>query len=226
MIPQLRRRRPVPAAARSLIALAMLLTSMHAAAADAPAALVMELSGTTRPALAVHGELVPGTRVSLSPGASVALLHYVTCSIVTVSGGDVTVTAQGLEIAATARQSAKPGPCPRVHRITMAGLGPQSGVVVSRTIGTPTPPLVVAAGGQVLVTGDGSVKAAQLLDEAGKSVDAALVLRNQSVLLPQTLVLRRPYVLRLQIDGKSGAIDVPISTSGPAAGGLLVLRLE
>jgi hypothetical protein len=143
-----------------------------------------------------------------------------------VTGGAVTVTEQGLDVDATARQSAKPGPCPRVHRIALAGPGPLGGAVVSRTIGVPTPPVVVAAGGVVLVAGPGTVTSAVLLDDAGKSVQATLTVRDGSVLLPDSLPMRRPYVLRMQIAGKSEAVEVPISTSGPAAGGMLVLRLE
>lgn len=214
------------AAAITGLALAAVLGGGNAVAADAPAALVMEVSGTTRPPLAVHREIAAGTRIGLASGARIALLHYATCSIVTIAGGDVTVTEQGLQTAAPATQSAKPGPCPRVHRISLAGPGPLGGVVVSRNIGTPTPPVVAAAGALVLVTGSGAVNAAELLDANGKVVTAALPIRDNSLQLPETLALRRPYVIRFRIDGKSDAVDVPISTSGPAAGGVLVLRLE
>jgi len=213
-------------AATCCLALAATLVGDWAFAADGPAAVVMEISGTTRPPLAVHREIAPGTRIGLAPGAQIALLHYATCSIVTVAGGDVTVTEQGLQTAAPATQSAKPGPCPRVHRISLAGPGPLGGVVVSRNLGTPTPPVVAAAGALVLVTGTGAVKAAELLDVNGQVVAAALPIRDNALKLPETLALRKPYVIRFRIDGKSDAVDVPISTSGPAAGGVLVLRLE
>jgi hypothetical protein len=218
---------PAHTAAMPLLAMVALLGPPSAIAADmAPVALVMEVSGAMRPPLAVHREIAPGTRVTLEPEARVALLHYAMCSIVTVTGGAVTVTEQGLDVDAAARQSAKPGPCPRVHRIALTGPAPLGGVVVSRTIGVATPPVVVAAGGVVLVAGSGVVTSAVLLDDAGKSVQATLAVRDGSVLLPETLPLRRPYLLRMQIQGRSEAVDVPFSTSGPAAGGMLVLRLE
>jgi len=78
----------------------------------------------------------------------------------------------------------------------------------------------------VLVTGTGAVKAADLLDVNGQVVAAALPIRDNALKLPETLALRKPYVIRFRIDGKSDAVDVPISTSGPAAGGVVVLRLE
>ncbi|MEP7182519.1 MAG: hypothetical protein ABI886_10050 [Betaproteobacteria bacterium] len=199
-----------------------------AAGETAPAALVMEISGATRPPLAVHREIAPGTRIGLDPGVRLALLHYATCSIVTVTGGNVTVTAQGLDTDAAATRSAKPGPCPRVHRITLAGPGPLGGVVLSRAIGTPNPPLVVAADAVVIVagTGDAVAVSADVIDATGKTVERALPIRAASLQLPGTLAPRRAYVIRLHFDGRSETVDVPISTSGPAGGGMLVLRLE
>jgi hypothetical protein len=203
-----------------------MLSAANAFAADiAPVAVVMEVAGATRPPLSVHREVPPGTRITLERGSRVALLHYSSCSIVTVSGGAVTVTAQGLETSDGAEQSAKSGPCPRVHRITLAGPGPLGGVVVSRG-GTATPPVVVAASARLIVTGGGTVRAAQLLDDNDKVVVDALPIRDSELTLPDTLVLRRPYVLRLRIDRQDAPIDIPISTAGPSAGAMLVLRID
>jgi hypothetical protein len=199
----------------------------HADAGDAaPVALVMEISGATRPLLAVHREIAPGTRIGLDPGARLALLHYSTCTIVTVTGGNVSVTAQGVDTDAAAARSAKPGPCPRVHRITLAGPGPLGGVVLSRAIGPPNPPLVVAADAVVILSGGPGATSADLIDATGKTVGGALPIRAGSLQLPGTLAPRRAYVIRLHFDGRSETLDVPISTSGPAGGGMLVLRLE
>jgi hypothetical protein len=217
---------PLRTAVIACVGLAPMLVAANAIAADvAPVAVVMEVAGTTRPPLSVHRELPPGTRIALERGARVALLHYSSCSIVTVSGGDITVTAQGLETTEGADKSAKPGPCPRVHRIMLAGPGPLGGVVVSRG-GTATPPVVVAASAHLIVTGGGALIAAQLLDDNDKVVVDALPIRDGELTLPDTLVLRRPYVLRLRIQGQDAPVDIPISTAGPSAGAMLVLRIE
>jgi hypothetical protein len=80
---------------RTVVALwGALLASMlnaNSASAEAGAALVLEQSGTTVPALAPYSEIAPGTRIVLSQGARLVFLHYQTCTTVTVVGGEVAV---------------------------------------------------------------------------------------------------------------------------------------
>src|SRR5260370_40723123 len=112
------------AALIGLILLPAMLDAGIARAANtntAVAALVMELTGVTKPPLVVHRELTPGTKIAIAPGARLSLLHYATCSIVTFSGGTVKVTEQGLEAAEANIESSKRGPCPHTHKISLAG---------------------------------------------------------------------------------------------------------
>ncbi|TMH00740.1 MAG: hypothetical protein E6H69_08815 [Betaproteobacteria bacterium] len=87
--------------AAALVALILLPAMLGAGLArgantnSAVAALVMDLTGATKPPLVVHREVAPGTKIAVAPGARLSLLHYATCSIVTFSGGTVKVTEEG-----------------------------------------------------------------------------------------------------------------------------------
>src|SRR6202158_5045141 len=135
-------------------------------AADTNSALVMETSGVTKPPLAVHREVAAGTQIAIGPGGHLSLLHYATCSIVTFSGGTVKVTEQGLEAAEANMESSKPGPCPRIHKISLAGPGPLGGGIVSRGPRDPSEYAEVAPDGLVVITGARSANAvtADVLD--------------------------------------------------------------
>lgn len=63
----------------------------NSASGEAGTALVLEQSGTTVPALAAYSEIVPGTTIRLSGGARLVFLHYQTCTIVTVVGGEIAI---------------------------------------------------------------------------------------------------------------------------------------
>src|SRR6266571_6438127 len=120
----------------ALMGLIFLPAILHAGLARAAntnstsAALVMEVTGATKPPLAIHREVAAGTELAIGPGARLSLLHYATCSIVSFLGGMVKVTEQGLDAAEVNVESKKPGPCPRVHNISLAGPGSLGGVIV------------------------------------------------------------------------------------------------
>src|SRR5207248_5416450 len=124
-----------------------------------PVALVMQVSGTITPPLVVHREVSDGTRVALGSQSRLSLLHYESCSIVTLSSGSAIVTAKGIDAAAADVESTRPGPCPRVHRIRLDGPAPIGGVITTRSIDTGSG-LVDAAPGDVTVSiGDVASKA-------------------------------------------------------------------
>jgi hypothetical protein len=190
------------------------------------AALVMSISGVTKPQLAVHREIPAGTRVNLALGSRLALLHYGTCSIVTLIGGTVTVSESDVEAEARDVESRKPGPCPKVHRIATAGPGPLGGVTVSRSIGPV--PQEVAPGARVVLAGANAAKArsAAVLDSARQPVGARVEIRDASFTLDPTLVRRRTYTLALAFDGRTEPVEVPIAIAASGADGLLILRFE
>ena len=197
-----------------------------ASAYSAAVALVTDVSGTTNPPLSIHREVAPGTRIVLGPGARVSLLHYATCTIVMLKGGTATVTDQGVDVNVANVESTKPGPCPRLHRISHEGPGPLGGVVVTR--GSPGPLLKVAPDVLVVLAGTGAAEAvsADVLDGNLKAVGGPIPIRKQSFSLNSALVPKRVYVLRITFKGRSDPVEVPVSISPAISGGMLVLQLE
>ena len=197
----------------------------------AVAALVMESSGMTKPPLAVHREVAPGTKIAIAPGARLSLLHYATCSIVTLTGGTVQVTEQGLEAAESNIESRKPGPCPRVHRIALGGPGPLGGGIVSRGINE-SQYADVASDGLVVITGARASNAvtADVLDSNRRLVEGDIPIRQESFRLSGLLPPRRPYFITIHFRGRKNPVEVPVSISASNAASnakaLLILRLE
>lgn len=225
----------------ALCGLVLLSAAFHtglalAASADrGAAALVMEVSGTTKPPLVVHREVAPGAQISLAPGGRLALLHYSTCSIVTFSGGVVKVTDQGLEAKQANIESAKPGPCPRVHKIALGGPAPLGGGIVSRAVGgartTPVSGEVdveVATDGVVVLRGTQAKSAlsVDLLDANRNPALSGIRIEHQAFGLGGTLPARRPYFMRIHFAGRSEPVEVPIALLPPNAKGLVILRFE
>ncbi len=189
-------------------------------------ALVTEVSGVTKQVLLVHREIAPGTRIDLAPGAHISLLHYSSCTIVAVASGTATVTDQGIEAKASDVESRKPGPCPRVHRITHTGPGPQGGVVVTR--GEPKLYADVAADSDVILSGNAAANAigVEVLDLNRRPVDKRLAVRDASFKLDGTLAPRHSYVLRISFSGQKEPLDVPVLVSPSNSANLLIIRLE
>ena len=220
------------AALVGLILLPAMLDAGLARAANtnsAVAALVMDLTGTTKPPLVVHREIAPGTEIAIAPGARLSLLHYATCSIVTFSGGTVRVTEQGLEAAETNIESRKPGPCPHTHKISLAGPGPLGGGIVSRGIPHDQSQYAeVAPDGLVVITGARSADAvtADVLDSNRRLVEGDIPIRQESFRLSGLLPPRRPYFITIHFRGRSNPVEVPVSISASNTKALLILRLE
>jgi hypothetical protein len=216
------------AVAGHVLLAAMLATGAARAAspASAPAALVMELTGTTKPPLAVHREVAPGS-FALAPGARLSLLHYGTCSIVTFTGGTVKVSEQELDAEQVNVESRKPGPCPHVHKIAMAGAGPLGGGIVSRGI-RDADYAEVALDGLVVLTGAKAASAvrANVLDSNRMLVAGDIPIRNDSFRLDGSLPPKRPYFVQIHFRGRQEPVEVPISISASNTRALLILKLE
>jgi hypothetical protein len=218
------------AAVAGLVLLAAMLgagAARAAGASSAPAALVMELSGATKPPLAVHREVAPGN-IELVPGARLSLLHYATCSIVTFSGGTVKVSEQGLDAAESNIESRKPGPCPHVHKIAMAGPGPLGGGIVSRAISRDPEYAEVASDGLVILTGPRAANAvsANILDSNRRTAASDIPIREESFRLDGSLPPKRPYFVHIHFRGRQEPVEVPISISASNTRALLILKLE
>ena len=216
------------ALARLVLLPAMLYAAFAGAANTNSAALVMELNGVTKPPLAVHREVAPGTQIAIGPGTHLSLLHYATCSIVTFTGGTVQVTEQGLEAAESNVESRNPGPCPRVHRIALGGPGPLGGGIVSRGMSDASQYADVASDGLVVITGARASNAvtADVLDSNRRLVEGDIPISQESFRLSGLLPPRRPYFITIHFSGRSDPVEVPVSISASNAKALLILQLE
>lgn len=77
-------------------------------------ALVLEVSGTTDPALRPFRELRAGDRVTLERGARLVVLHYDReCRMLTIDGGAVTFRQRGEPVVKDGAVSSREGKCPR-----------------------------------------------------------------------------------------------------------------
>lgn len=202
------------------------LAAQAAAGYSEAVALVMDIKGATTPPLSIYREIAPGTRIELGPGARVSLLHYTSCTIVTLVGGAATVSDEGITANVANIESTRPGPCPRVHKIAHKGPGPLGGVIVTR--GDPMPPMDVAPDALIILSGAGFKDAlsADVLDNNHNPVGNAISVRGQSFKLDNALAVKRAYLLRISFAGRSDTVELPFSISGRGSGGLLVLRLD
>lgn len=194
-------------------------------AATAPVALVMQITGTTDPPLARHREVAEG-RITLGPQAKLSLLHYVSCKIVTLSGGTATVTASEVVAPAGNVESTKPGPCPKVHKISLAEGTASGGVSVSRGVGPPA--VNLAANGVVVLagTGGGSARSYELRDGFGRTVAKQVPIKDGTFTLDGSESAHGPYTIRIQFDKRAEPLDVQVFLSRSTAGGLLVLEVD
>jgi hypothetical protein len=189
-------------------------------------ALVTEISGATTPALSVHREVAPGTRIVLGPGAHVSLLHYGSCTIVTLKGGTATVTDKGVEADAADIESMKPGPCPKVHKIPREELRPLGGVVVTR--GRSRPSFDIAPDALVVLRGAAAADAVvvETLDNNRNPVGSRVAVQNRSFKLDGSFQPKRSYLLKISFSGGSEPIEVPIAISPSPSGALLIFELD
>ena len=113
--------------ARVLIAVLPGVLFAGIASAQAPAALVLEASGSIAPAVRPYTEIVADTTLALSGGARLMFLHYQTCRTVAVTGGSLTVTVGSYSIAGGTKSSDVLAPCPR--KVSVRGGGELGGAV-------------------------------------------------------------------------------------------------
>jgi len=190
-----------------------------------PAAVVLEISGSSKPPLAVREEIARGAQITLAPEARLTLFHYSGCTVVTIVGGAVSITASGVEADATSVQSRKKGPCPRVHLLSSEGVRSSSGALVMRGA-SPFLQLsphidVVLAGGWAL-----AVSSAEILDSEQHVAVPAWPVDDTSIRSSEALAPGKAYILRLHLKSTSQPLDVPFMVSNQAALGSSVLRFE
>jgi len=198
-------------------------TTPEASGYSGAVALITGVSGSTTPPLSIHREIASGTRIQLGSGARVSLLHYASCTVVTLNGGVATVTDKAVEADPANIESALPGPCPRVHKISREGPQPLGGSILTR--GGAGPMLRVTRNAQMVVaSSDASeVVSVELLDGDQKPVSGQMPIRNQSFSLTgldTALVSQRAYVLRITLSGRRDPIEVPLTIAPGTSGSM------
>ncbi len=216
---------------RHLVSAGVLLGSATAAlAAGTPVALVMELAGTTTPRVDVHQELTSDARIALGKSTRIAVLHYQKCMILTVRGGTLQATEAGIESASGVIESSRPGPCPRVQRVTVAGLASGSGVVLSRAIAPSRAPVSIAANDDIVLTGPLASRAMsfELVDAGGKVVLGTTPVRATTIRLAGGRMPAKgeTFELRVTLQGAEQPLRIALAIVEPRADGPLILRLE
>ena len=91
--------------------------------AQAPVGIVLEASGSIRPAVRPYTEIPPDTTLALTGGARVVFLHYQTCRTVALVGGSVTLTAPTYLITGGNKESEARTACPRKVNVRGGELG-------------------------------------------------------------------------------------------------------
>lgn len=197
-----------------------------AAGKPAPVALVMQVSGMTDPPLARHREVAEGAKITVKPKSTLALLHYNSCSIVTLNGGTATVTADAVVAPAANVESTKPGPCPRVHKIALDGRAATGGVSISRAVSIDTP-LNFAANGTVVLSGAGAARATSydVVDGFGRDVTKGAPVKDGTFTLDGSAKGHGPYKIRIHFAKAAEPVEVPVFLR-TADGGVLVLQTD
>jgi hypothetical protein len=208
-------------------ALVLLLVSM-ACHAEAPAGIVMAITGDSDPPLSVMAEIPAGLSLRLQPDTRLTFLHYGRCKLVTVVGGTLVLEPADYTAGGTVSSEAD-APCPRVFALSDAGTaGRTSGGIVARGV---TLPPRWPVNPQIVFTGPraAAVSGAMILSEDRQPLlrlDVAAGRGNP----PAGATALKPdghYTLRLTLRDQSEPVDIPFSAAGPpAAGTLIVLRVD
>lgn len=138
-----------------------------------PAALVLDVSGSIEPPVALFDEVDDGTVLHLDAGATLTLSHYASCQEVALEGGTVSVGAEKLVVEGGRVLTLATVACP--DRIDLAGaeqvnMGVALRAITSARIMAPAPEFVlVGAWGRQFDTidvtdGDGTVTTLAVTD--------------------------------------------------------------
>lgn len=214
-------------------ALAALITLLIGAtlssAAEAPAGIVLAVSGMTDPPLSVMTEIPAGQLIRLASGGRLTFLDYARCQLVTVAGGTLTLGLTGYKADGRIEKTVD-APCPRVYApMESSGAGHTTGGIIMRGGLVPHWPINTA----FLLTGAraGKVRAATVYpeDQPATPIRRLDVKGGWAVMPPSVSPLppNRRYRLRLSFADHSKPVDVTFIGAVPnATASLVVLRLN
>ena len=118
-----------------------------AAIAAEPAALVLDVSGTIQPEVALYDEVVDGTVLQLGNNAHLTLSHYGICEEVAITGGTVSIGLENLDLEGSQVESRTRVQCPDSITMSAADLVNMSVTLRSARktrVMAPTPDFVIA----------------------------------------------------------------------------------
>jgi hypothetical protein len=118
------------------------------ALAGEPAALVLDVTGDTEPAVFPYSEIEAGTEVTLADDATLSLIHYGTCKALTLIGGSVRIEANRYLIGRSRVEEERAQDCP--NEVALAEDGTAAGVLMrgGDALHLPLRPSFVLAGGR------------------------------------------------------------------------------
>jgi hypothetical protein len=192
---------------------------------EAPAGLVMAISGSATPPLSLMGEIPANTPEQLAPGTRLTFLHYGRCKLVTVTSGTLTLNRNNYTSDGNV-DGETDGPCPRFHQI--GGAGQVSGGLVARGGGVPRWPLseeIIVAGNGTDGIRAGAIFAADDLNTPLLRLDVSAHRLRFSPNSGRPALGGR-YVLRLTMPGDSKPLDIPFIGTAPTSSSLLIVIRE
>lgn len=196
-----------------------------AGASEAPAGLVMAVSGVVAPPLAPMSEIPSGQQIKLAPDAELTLLDYARCKMTRVSGGTLMLTRSDF-VADGRVLSQVEAACPRVHRLGAGAAGSVAGGLVMRGVGSvPKWPL----NHELVIAGDAAAKLKTAEIFAADKLDAPVLafdVTGQSARYPaaaRQLPVNERYVLRLTLADRPEPIDISFIGAEPSGPSLVIV---
>ena len=209
--------------------LAILTLTASPAAAGQPVGLVLNVHGSTRPAVAPYTELLGPSTVTLGPGTVVTLVHYKTCRIIVVSGGQIFADADRVSLSGGHLVKASKTECPQERKLGTTGgstVG-TAGIVVRAMHMTPR----LTAHPRIVLTGSAALRfQTAVLRRNGKSLGEMQV-DSHLVAWPSSRPSLSPgngYVILLtSADGKR-SVDYAFTVAEPgtSARAAAILRID
>jgi hypothetical protein len=198
------------------------------ARAEAPAGIVMAITGDTDPKLSAMAEIPANTPVALPPGTQLTFLHYARCKLVTVSGGTVTLSRADYRVEGKI-DSEKDGPCPRVYAINSSG-GHNTGGIVARGMDLPphwpVNPEIIFSGARAGAVTEATIFAEGNFDKPLVRLDLT-GWRAREPADAARMTADRHYVLRLTMRDLREPVDVAfIGRTATGSAPLVIVRID
>jgi hypothetical protein len=214
---------------RAALVLGLVAAALPTRAADAPAGIVMAVTGETDPKLATMQEVPANTAVTLTPGTQLTFLHYARCKLVTVSGGTLTLSRADYKVDGKI-ESEKDGPCPRIYALAGGSDGRSTGGIVARGVSSaphwPVNPEFIFSGQRAGAVTAAAIFAEGKLDKPVMTLALAGWRASEPADAPR-MVADGHYVLRLTMRDVTQSVDVPfVATLSTDPAPLVVVRVD